>query len=521
MTNAQPITAIILDIGDVLCSWKPASALPVQPKLLKEFRTSPIWREYNCGLLGQDECYARLADHYGVPADDITTAFDLARASQGQNDDVVAFVRELRAAHPDLRVYAMSNISRPDWAILQAKPFAWDIFDRVFTSSEAGMCKPELRFYRHVLSAADLAAGQTVFVDDKAENVLAAKSLGFREGVVFDDAGGVRERLLALLEDPVARGRRWLRFHARRLHSETSTGVVVPDNFGQLLIYELMEDLSLIELKHFDRTWNYFMGTPFGTSQNYPDDVDTTSYALKVLSPSLEISNSVMDEMLSPQMVSADGIVKVYFDATRDRTDPTVCVNVVRLFYTYGRGQDPGLAATKSWIQDVLLHRAYENGTRYYHQPDVFLYFFARLLRENPDSDLCRTQKSLLQERLRERINLTADPLALGMRVLACHYVGLRNPTDLKQLLTKQQADGSFGVGWLCQYGKTGVKLGHQGLTTALAVKAIEAMNGPITSSQAADHDKSISSPPVVQAPLARKHSEDASSNGGDSGIGY
>lgn len=270
MAVSQPITTIILDIGDVLCSWKPASALPVQPKLLKEFRTSPIWREYNCGLIDQDECYARLAKHYGVPADDITTAFDMARASQGQNDDVVAFVRELHAAHPDLRVYAMSNISRPDWEILQAKPFAWDIFDRVFTSCEAGMCKPELRFYHHVLSAANLIASQTVFVDDKAENVLAAKSLGFREGIVFDNADTVREKLLALLEDPVTRGRQWLRSHARNLHSETSTGVVVPDNFGQLLIYELMEDLSLIELKHFDRTWNYFIGKQGSPFFSYP-----------------------------------------------------------------------------------------------------------------------------------------------------------------------------------------------------------------------------------------------------------
>ncbi|KAK8062625.1 Haloacid dehalogenase-like hydrolase-domain-containing protein [Apiospora hydei] len=514
MLDSRPINTIILDIGDVLCSWEPSSALPIQPKLLKEFRTSPIWREYNCGLLSQDECYARLATHYGIPFDDITTAFDLARASQGQNDDVVGFIRELRASHPDLRVYAMSNISRPDWEILQAKAFDWDIFDFVFTSSEAGMCKPELRFYQHVLSAANITASEAVFVDDKAENVLAAKSLGFREGIVFDKAEMVREKLLALLEDPVVRSRQWLRAHARNLHSETSTGVVVPDNFGQLLVYELMEDLSLIELKHFDRTWNYFIGAPFGTSENYPNDVDTTSYALKVLSPSLETSNSVMDEMISPEMVTADGIVKVYFDRIRDRTDPTVCVNVIRLFYTYGRGQDPGLAATKKWVQDVLLHRAYENGTRYYHQPDVFLYFFARLLRENPQSDLHRSQASTLRDRLRERVNVTADPMALGMRVLACHYMGIRDEADLRQLLKKQQADGAFEIGWLCQYGKTGVKLGHQGLTTALAVKAIEAING---SSEASYGSMS----PTIKASLARKQSEDACSNGGDSGIGY
>lgn len=258
----NPITAVVLDIGDVLCSWKPASELPVQPKLLKEFRTSPIWQEYNCGLIGQNECYSRLAARYCVPFDDITTAFDLARASQGQNDEVVAFIRELKAACPDLRVYAMSNISAPDWKVLRAKPFNWEIFDRVFTSCEAGMCKPELRFYRQVLNKAGIDPSQAVFVDDKAENVLAAKSVGFRDGIVFEKAEEVRRKLLTLLGDPVERGKAWLRSHAGQLYSETNTGVVVPDNFGQLLLHELMHDKSLINLKPFDRTWNYFIGKP-------------------------------------------------------------------------------------------------------------------------------------------------------------------------------------------------------------------------------------------------------------------
>lgn len=231
-----------------------------------------------------------------------------------------------------------------------------------------------------------------------------------------------------------------------------------------------------------------------------------------------------MDEMLSPAMVSADGIVKVYFDQARDRTDPTVCVNVVRLFYTYGRGQDPGLALTARWIQDVLRHRAYEDGTRYYHQPDVFLYFFARLLRENPGSALGRANRALLRDRLRERVNRAADPLALGMRVLACHYVGLRAEADRRRLLGRQRADGSFGTGWLCRYGKTGVQLGHQGLTAALAVKAIEAAGEPAMTmapeAACGGHGLGLATP-VIQGPWARKHSEDAASSGGDSGIGF
>lgn len=173
-------------------------------------------------------------------------------------------------------------------------------------------------------------------------------------------------------------------------------------------------------------------------------------------------------------------MAQVYFDKTgaRDRTDPTVCINVVRLFYAYGRGSEPGLQATKDWIQDVLFFRGYLNGTRYYHQPDVYLYFFARLLVENATSDMFRSTAALLRERLSERINCPADALGLGMRVLACHWMGMRNELDLKQLLTMQQEDGSFAVGWLCQYGKSCMKLGNRGLTTALAVAAVEALRG-------------------------------------------
>lgn len=191
--------------------------------------------------------------------------------------------------------------------------------------------------------------------------------------------------------------------------------------------------------------------------------------------------------------------MQVYFDETRDRTDPTVCINVVRLYYTYGRGDDAALQPTKDWIQDVLLFRGYLNGTRYYHSSDVYLYFFARLLVENPDSDVARNTAALLRERLKERMNSEADSMGLAMRVLACHYMGLRNELDLQRLLTMQQEDGSFEIGWLCQYGKTQMKLGNRGLTTALAVRAVEVVTGSVVLAK---------EKPVVKAEVANKASQ-------------
>ncbi|KAK7536957.1 Haloacid dehalogenase-like hydrolase-domain-containing protein [Phyllosticta citribraziliensis] len=461
---------IIFDIGDVFCSWTPPTTPTISPKLLKEFLDSPTWHAYDCGSFGQEECYTRLAEQFGVAAADIAHAFQRARDSLAQEKVLVDTILELRRAHPELKVFAMSNISGPDWAYLKKKEFNWEIFDRVFTSCEAGMSKPDLRFYRLVLEQANASPSETVFVDDKLENVIAARSLGVT-GIVCENSAEVRRKLLNLLSDPVQRGKEWLQRNKKTLYSQTDNGVVVRDNFAQLLAFEVTGDLDLFELRYHDRTWNYFIDTLEG----FPNDVDTTSYAYKLLPLDPKMAHSIIDEMLSSKGLTGDGILKVYFYPGRARTDPTVCINALRLLYKYGRGNEEQVKPTKDWIHNVLFYRAYLQGTRYYHSPDTFLYFFARLLAENPGSDMYRSTAALLQERLRERTNVQSDALELGMRIVACHLMGIRDDLDLVQLLDMQAEDGSFEMGYLCMYGKTGVKLGHRGLTTALAIRAVEA----------------------------------------------
>lgn len=59
------------------------------------------------------------------------------------------------------------------------------MFDRVFASGEAHERKPNLGFYKHVLNESGVDSLRTVFVDDKLENVLSARSLACK-GIVFD-----------------------------------------------------------------------------------------------------------------------------------------------------------------------------------------------------------------------------------------------------------------------------------------------------------------------------------------------
>jgi hypothetical protein len=136
-------------------------------------------------------------------------------------------------------------------------------------------------------------------------------------------------------------------------------------------------------------------------------------------------------------------------------------------------GSEPALLQTKLWVHQVLIERAYLDGSRYYLSPDVFIFYLSQLLKENPESQLRKEIGSLLSSRVKERIGIDGDAIEIGMRVLACRSLGIRNEPDKQQLLALQCEDGGWSAGCLCCTGKRRTRIGNRGLATALAVNAL------------------------------------------------
>lgn len=204
--------------------------------------SSTVWVEYECGRIDQDACYHQVAQCFSIPAAEVAEAFSQARDSLQPNNNMITFIHELKeASRGALKVYAMSNVSKEDYAVLSTKLADWSVFNRVFTSGHAGMRKPDLNFYRHVLEEIKLAPEEAVFIDDKIINVLAAKSLGINS-IVFEENSTSTQTLRNIFDDPVARGNRYLQRNANRLDSITDSGIVIPDNFAQLLILHATQD---------------------------------------------------------------------------------------------------------------------------------------------------------------------------------------------------------------------------------------------------------------------------------------
>lgn len=170
---------------------------------------------------------------------------------------------------------------------------------------------------------------------------------------------------------------------------------------------------------------------------------------------------------------------QTYFDHERPRADSVICVNILSLFYRHGRGHQ--LGRTLQWIREVLLHRAYLDGTYYYQDAECFLFYLGRLLGCTQDAELHRWLEPLLKERVQERIGQRGSALSLAMRILTCSAFGIKDQVDLDELLSLQCEDGGWGLDWMYRYARSGIKMGNRGVTTALAINAIESATSMAT----------------------------------------
>ncbi|KIK58927.1 hypothetical protein GYMLUDRAFT_74732 [Collybiopsis luxurians FD-317 M1] len=443
--SSTAYSTVTFDIGDVLCTYSlspGSSSVNIQSSMLEKLLSSAVWDECEKGLVSESECYKNASTTFLFQTEDLRIVLGEARKSLVFTPEMTSLLRELKFR--GFRLYAMSNISHPDFQYLSSQ-FDFSIFEHVYTSFSVHMRKPDLGFYRYVLEDIGGEPEKMIFIDDKHENVLSAKSFGIH-GIQFQTPHLLRTALWNLLGDPAKRARSYLEENAAHHYSVTSTGITFMDNFSQLLIYELTGNRKISTLVEHQYTWNFFQGPGILTSATYPDDLDTTSLALTIIERAKDIVSAVINDMLN--CVSPDGIISTYFDDTRVHFDPVV--------------------------YRVLQTRVYLNGTRYYACGELFLFFLMRFLQRAADPRLEAMFVPVLTERICELVGSKGDALAHAIRILVCDYVGIYNHRDFSELVQLQCEDGSWEQGWLYKYGKSKILIGNRGLTTALAMRAVE-----------------------------------------------
>jgi hypothetical protein len=209
-----------------------------------------------------------------------------------------------------------------------------------------------------------------------------------------------------------------------------------------------------------------------------PADADCTALALSVLLRGGcmvgERANAALDHIIENS--NADRVVETYFDPTGERSgivDPVVCANVLFLGHMLGRGHE--LRPTLEYLRGVLVAREYNEGTRYYHSPDTFLYFTARLVRRFPS--VHRLLLEPLKQAVRERQGVTEFPLDVAQRVIISRWLRIGDGGESQKLIDLQQDDGCWPADSLFRYGRRQIFFGSRLFTTAFALRALRALD--------------------------------------------
>jgi HAD superfamily hydrolase (TIGR01509 family) len=110
------------------------------------------------------------------------------------HEDMLQLARRLMPHHG---VYLLSNIGELHWEHVATRHGLGGIGHGALTSFDAGVMKPEAGIYAQAETRFRLVPAATVFIDDRAENIEAARARGWH-GIVHRSFHDTREALLRL-----------------------------------------------------------------------------------------------------------------------------------------------------------------------------------------------------------------------------------------------------------------------------------------------------------------------------------
>ena len=184
------IKHVIFDYGNVLVDWNPAYLfLPVfggDEEKCRFFTDNVCNREWFTRMdrgEDMDRCVAELQVTYHQYADAIEMFRDRwFEMCHGDIPGMLDIILELK--NKGVGVYGLTNWPAETFAEARRRFRTIGSIDKYVVSSSVKLAKPEPAIYQFLLSKFNLKAQECVFIDDRIDNVNAAKALGM-SGIVY------------------------------------------------------------------------------------------------------------------------------------------------------------------------------------------------------------------------------------------------------------------------------------------------------------------------------------------------
>ena len=194
--------SIVFDLGGVMIDFDPRGYLvdrlcnaETEEEVYDLTFGSKEWKLLDAGLISRFDGNHRMLEKARAAG----CAFEV----QGVLDDWLHILRPRHRMEELVRrlkshgycVYYLSNIPEDVLALLMERDFQ-GLFDGGVASCEVHVNKPDPRIYQALLDKYGLKASESVFIDDRQDNVQAAFELGF-VGIRMKDSVGTLVRSLA------------------------------------------------------------------------------------------------------------------------------------------------------------------------------------------------------------------------------------------------------------------------------------------------------------------------------------
>lgn len=198
------IKNIVFDMGMVLVefNWKAYLEGLNLPEEIKEkmkkyaLANQKVWDEHDRGVLSDEE-FIRFASK---EAPEIEEGLRLYMNGVGEIITEYDYSREWlhTLKQRGYRVYILSNYGTTPFAYAREHFSYLQEPDGMVISSQVGMIKPEPEIYRYLLDTFRLIPEETVFLDDRKDNIEAAEKFGIK-GIVFQNYEQGKRELEMLL----------------------------------------------------------------------------------------------------------------------------------------------------------------------------------------------------------------------------------------------------------------------------------------------------------------------------------
>lgn len=202
------IKNIIFDIGGVLVEFSPENILRKMGlpetevlEIAKTTSLSPHWKELDRGVMSKEEVFELMLSETKeeYKADARRFLYDEVLSTVKSFDYSEEWLRELKSR--GYNIYLLTNY--PDWMFdyhwTNTFTFTKSVDGKV-VSAVVKQIKPDEEIYTTLLKKYNLIPEESVFIDDKAENIQTAKALKIN-GIQFTNINDVKNKLNSLLEN--------------------------------------------------------------------------------------------------------------------------------------------------------------------------------------------------------------------------------------------------------------------------------------------------------------------------------